>query len=292
MNIAAEPYERDMVVRNGSTTLAGTLLMPSGVGPHPAVVFVHGSGDTSRQEHHGLAAELQQAGIAGLVYDKRGVGDSTGDWEVGTFDDLAADALAGVHAVQRYPGIDPGRVGLYGQSQGGWLVPLAASRSTDVAFVIVVSAAGVNPWYQMRYYFMCASRAAGVSGVHLALRDLLFMVVSGVAIRLPPWLYPPRWGVRFGVNAYQFDPVPVWERVRQPVLAIWGAADAVVPAHGSARVIERALRHGGNHEGTIRLLPGRDHMLQPVASGNTAAGESSHIDAIVTWVRETVIRPR
>ena len=288
----AGPYERDVVVRNGSITLAGTLLMPAGAGPHPAVVFVHGSGDASRQENHWLAAELQQAGIAALIYDKRGAGSSTGDWVVSTFDDLAADALAGVRAVQGYPGIDPEHVGLYGQSQGGWIVPLAASHSADVAFVIVVSAAGVNPRYQMRYLFMCMSRAAGVSGVHLALRDLLYMLVTGVFIKLPPWLYPRRWGLKAGQEIYQFDPMPVWERVRQPVLAIWGAADAVVPAHGSARVIERALRRGGNREVTIRLLPGRDHILQLVASGNRVEGESSYSDTIVAWICETVTRPR
>ena len=85
--------------------------------------------------------------------------------------------------------------------------------------------------------------------MRLALRDLVYMVESGVAIRLPLWLHPTRNGWRFGVGCYLFDPIPVWECVRQPVLAIWGAADAVVPARGSARVIERALRRAG----TVRL---------------------------------------
>ena len=84
-------------------------------------------------------------GVAALAYDKRGVNESTGDFRIVSFTDLAADGLAAVAVVKARTDIDPGRIGVWGMSQGGWLGPLAASQSKDVAFVIAVSAQGCRP---------------------------------------------------------------------------------------------------------------------------------------------------
>jgi len=133
-------------------TLAGTLYMPNGAGPHPAVVLFHGSGPAGRLDvpaqwfaHHGVAA---------LTYDKRGVGESTGNWHDVAFMTLCDDGLAAIQLLKARPDIDKKRIGVWGLSQGGWLAPLAASRSNDIAFVIAVSGPGVSPGEQMIFFYL------------------------------------------------------------------------------------------------------------------------------------------
>ena len=150
--------------QNGDVSLAGTLVLPRSRGPHPAVVFVHGSGRQTRDYYRTFADHFAKRGIAGLAYDKRGVGESTGEFPhdtVSSFSDLADDALEGLAFLQSRQDIDPGRVGLWGASQGGWLGPLAASRSDKVAFVICVSGAGVDADTQMNFAIPNLLRAEG-----------------------------------------------------------------------------------------------------------------------------------
>src|SRR5215207_1483547 len=141
---ASSPYaEREITFRGGDATLAGTLLLPNAEGRVPAVVFLHGSGPEGRWASRFLATRLAAQGIASLVFDKRGVGSSTGDWRTATPDVLAGDAVAAVARLLEEPRIDPARIGIHGHSQGGTLAPMVAARSPRVAFVVASAAAGV-----------------------------------------------------------------------------------------------------------------------------------------------------
>lgn len=150
---ADKPYETEQVSwRSGDLTIRGTLLMPRGEGSHPAVVFVHGSGAATRSslmaqpeiQGESVAESFAGVGIAALVYDKRGSGESTGEHAY-AYEDMAKDALGGVRLLRGRNDVDPGKVGLWGISEGGWIVPMAASRSEEVAFCVVVSASGFSP---------------------------------------------------------------------------------------------------------------------------------------------------
>ncbi len=113
--------------------------MPArGPGRHGAVVLVHGSGPETRWgTSRYIADRLARAGIAALIYDKRGSGASGGDWRTASFEDLARDALAGVDLLDARPGIDPARIGIHGHSQGGVIGPLAATLAPGkIAFVV------------------------------------------------------------------------------------------------------------------------------------------------------------
>jgi pimeloyl-ACP methyl ester carboxylesterase len=125
--------------------LTGTLIAPSVGGRHPAIVLVHGSGAENRAYMLPWARFLIRHGIAVLGYDKRGVGESTGDWNAATYEDLAGDAVAAVEYLKTRRDIDAAQIGLLGISQAGWIMPLAAVRSKDVAFLISISGAGVTP---------------------------------------------------------------------------------------------------------------------------------------------------
>jgi dipeptidyl aminopeptidase/acylaminoacyl peptidase len=118
-------YKQEIVTfKNESTTLTGILITPSTNGPHPAAVYIEGSGDRTSDDACCGNPEIRSVlarGVAFLLYDKRGTGASTGDWRTSSFQDLANDALAGVSLLKRRRDINPKQIGLIGSSQGGGL---------------------------------------------------------------------------------------------------------------------------------------------------------------------------
>lgn len=145
------PYSsEDTTFTNGDITLSGTLTVPEGDGPFPAVVLLSGSGPQNRNEevfgHRPflvIADYLSRRGVAVLRYDDRGVGGSTGSTSQSTTADFAGDALAAVELLRADKRIAPDRVGLLGHSEGALVAPLAASESKDVAFIILLAAPAV-----------------------------------------------------------------------------------------------------------------------------------------------------
>ena len=149
---------REEIVSFGSqgAELSGTLLLPTGGGRRPGVVSLHGSGREDRSYNLRLGRHFADAGIAWLAYDKRGVGESTGDWfhladRPRSFHILAEDALAGLCFLSEWNEIDEGRVGLWGASQGGYVGVLATALCEKVAYLICVSTPGVDTDRQMAY---------------------------------------------------------------------------------------------------------------------------------------------
>ena len=143
---SSRPQTGRVTFQNGEVTLAGNLFIPAGEGPFPAVVLVHSAGKTTSEDLKVLSFFFVQHGFAALTYDKRGVGESTGTYKMvdvkngeSVLDELAGDALAGVKFLKNHDQIDPNRIGFFGVSQAGWIAPLAASKSPDVAFIVLYS---------------------------------------------------------------------------------------------------------------------------------------------------------
>lgn len=303
--------ETDLTFRNGEVTLAGTLMVPAGGGRHPAMVLVHGSGPLDRRAILPFANFLVRRGIALFGYDKRGVGGSTGDWRAASFDELAADALAAVELLRARDDIDPERVGLFGVSQGGWIGPLAASRSPHVSFVVSVSGPGTTPGVQNLDHLENEMRAEGVSepGIAdaLALTRLMHayartgegwdQVEAAVAkAQGTDWFFPElvapqgHWSYGFLRRVIDYDPVPALKRVRCPVLAIFGGLDLLVPAGKNRAVWESALKAAGNRDDSIRLFPAGDHLLWEAGKGTMREMPGlkrfvpGYAEAITEWV--------
>jgi uncharacterized protein len=277
-----DPLYREEAVRfsSGDATLSGTLLLPTGDGPHPAVALAHGAGPVRRQDLLWLeASHLARRGVAALVYDKRGVGESTGDYASATFDDLTADLLAAVAVLTDHPAIDRDRVGVTGFSQGGWLVAKAAQATDDIAFAVAYSPSGVTPADQQAWLHGSMLVARGFDQRTMTVADRvdrmlyssLDLVEAGV---IPPMPHVP--GFWFHALELHMDSAAVWEGVRQPVLAVWGELDCQVPAHDSARVFTETLRRGGNSDATIVLVPGGDHSFTLVAGCGYETGLADH----------------
>jgi uncharacterized protein len=261
----SEPYtEHEVTFANGDVGLAGTLLVPSGTGPHPGVAIVHGAEWATRETYRLLATHYARRGVAVLIYDKRGTGDSEGDVASATFDDLTADALAGHALLAAQPEVDPSRVGLAGFSQGGWIGALAARATDDVAFVVAYSASGFSPGDQHAWLYgsMLTVRGFGPRPIAAAARFQKTLYSTTDLIdrgHIEPFPHVP--GFWFHALDHRLATAPLWEQVRQPVLGLWGAADCQVPAHDSARIIRGALERGGNTHYSLRVLDGADHGL-------------------------------
>ncbi|MGH8028555.1 MAG: alpha/beta hydrolase family protein, partial [Arenimonas sp.] len=176
---------QDVVFHNGDVELHGQLSIPAGHGPHPAVVLVHGSGAATR--NIGFFTSLyERLGIATLSFDKRGAGESTGNWKSAPFTDLAGDVLAGVALLKARADIDGRRIGLDGSSQGGWVGSIAASQSPDVAWLQVRVGSGVSVAENMLYEDIAAMRDLGLDAAQTAEvvafdRELYTLAMSGGA---------------------------------------------------------------------------------------------------------------
>ncbi|MDQ2764617.1 MAG: alpha/beta fold hydrolase, partial [Pseudomonadota bacterium] len=142
------PYDAiNVSVPSGAATLAGTLTLPKGEGPFPAVVMIAGSGPQNRDEtveghriFFVIADRLTRRGIAVLRYDKRGVGKSTGSFSTATQRDFTADATTALQWIRQQPRIDAARVGLLGHSEGAEIAPAVADADRHVAFTVLLSA--------------------------------------------------------------------------------------------------------------------------------------------------------
>ena len=157
------PYKREEVrFRNGDVTLSGSLLIPPIKGRHPAVVLIHGSSTPSRNDFRFYGDRFVRRGIAALIYDKRAGADLSGASRV-DLRDLAADALAAVELLKKRDDIDARQIGLWGHSEGGWVAPIAAAQSKDVAFVISFSGPGVTYAEVNKYADATRLRARGFS---------------------------------------------------------------------------------------------------------------------------------
>jgi pimeloyl-ACP methyl ester carboxylesterase len=280
--VATPPLEKEEITfANGPVTLSGTVLYPSGQGPFPAVVFLHGSGAEGRWASRYLANEFVRHGVAALIYDKRGVGGSTGDWQKAGFEELAGDASAAVEALRARPRIAPGRVGIFGHSQGGTIAPWVASGNPHVAFVVGSAAPGLSMADTEIYSVSNLVRAGDMAAAERQLAERYVRAIVATAfggapradleaawrdVRDRPWAFAPPpesdfyWS--FSRRIASYDPAAYWRRVTVPVLLIYGLADERVPPRASAaRIAEAYLgSHGSRLE--VMFFPDGDHTFR------------------------------
>lgn len=294
------PYEaRDVVVDNraANVKLAGTLTVPPGDGPHPAVLLVTGSGAQDRDEtifdHKPflvLADHLARHGIATLRLDDRGVGGSGGDPKTSTTADFVGDALAAVAFLRAQSGIDSARIGILGHSEGAIVAPAAAAASKDVAFIVMLAGTGVPGSEILLDQTETFARAAGKSDADvermLASQRELFAAVRSTtddeqlrALLLPLLAKHPEIGEK-NVDAelavllspwyrhfVAYDPAASLRKLKLPVLVLNGELDRQVDAELNVPAIVKALKKAGNRRVTVHRLAGINHLFQHAKTG-------------------------
>jgi hypothetical protein len=273
--------------------LAGTLTLPRGQGPFPAVVLLSGSGPQDRDEavfgHRPFLVwsdHLTRLGIAVLRYDDRGVGKSGGKFADATTADFADDAEAALEFLKRRSEIDPKRIGLVGHSEGGIIAPMVAARRADVAFLVLLAGSGVTGEQLLYRQGELLGRAAGASRQQLdEQRRMQEKTFAGP--NQPAWL-------RFFLT---YDPAPALRKVTCPVLAMNGELDRQVDPDQNLPAIEAALKAGGNTGVRIVKLPKLNHLFQTVQTGalsEYAATEETLAPAALKtasdWIRSIIYK--
>ena len=278
--------EQDVSFDNDDVSLEGTLSIPEGDGPHPAVVIAHSSGGGLRDEpYYRFHADwFARSNVATLRFDRRGSGASTGSFETADFGELADDLLAGVSRLRQRDDIDRGRIGVWGHSQGGWVGPEAASRSDDVAFCVIVAGTAVSPAEQMCFYTRNELEKQGYDDVAIEnaveLRTSIDEYYRGNVSRRrllaaieekeqEPWCTTSPADIPNDVTGtkwyheFDYDPVPTLESVTQPTLVVCGGSDRIVPHEESIPIWRSAF--GDQRESRVRRIPNADHFLTVVS---------------------------
>lgn len=158
--------EENVTITGGVQPLQGVLAVPTtGHGPYGLVVFIHGDGPidaTHDTFYRPMWESFARAGYASLSWDKPGVNGAPGDWLDQSMQDRAEETMAAITWARTRPGIDRDRIGLWGASQAGWVLPTVAARMPDLQFVIAVSPA-INWLRQGRYNLLAELRAEHAS---------------------------------------------------------------------------------------------------------------------------------
>ncbi|MEV2242200.1 alpha/beta fold hydrolase [Micromonospora sp. NPDC049891] len=292
-----EPVSTELSFEHDGDELVGDLVRPPTPGPYPAVVFVEGSGPGGRDLGE-WPTRLAAAGFASLAYDKPGSGASTGDWTRQRLTDRAEETLAAVRALRQHPDVRADAVALIGHSQGGWVAPLAASRSDTVAAVVCVSGPGVGVLAQEEYRLRHQLPAEGFTEADVEqaltlLHEQIRRVRSGddpvrVHAAQAPWHTAPWYttlagttppSIAFLAGIADHDPTTALRSLTCPLLAIYGAEDLLVPVRESARVVATILREAGHDDHEIVVFPGADHNLR-VGTARAPGFD----ELVVTWL--------
>lgn len=272
--------EQEVEATNGDVTLRGTLALPQGAGPWPAVLLIAGSGPIDRegtvaghQFFKSLADSLARHGIASLRYDKRGTGSSSAGTGLETTDDLAADARAMFATLRRQTGIDSTRTGLLGHSEGGSIAIINAAANPQVRFAVLLATPGVkgkDMMVKQNELIVTANGQAWTPALAADVEQIFTLIdtvanvqtltaqLQAVAQRLPmlrrqmPVLTSPWYR-----HMVQSDPTASLQRIACPVLALSGEWDCQVDCEQNLGAIERLVKRV-----TVRRYGHMNHMMQ------------------------------
>jgi len=302
---ARAPFDEiDLTFPGGAedVTLAGTLTLPKGPGPHPVVVLVSGSGPQDRnstifgqQPFLAIAQYLTPRGIAVLRYDDRGVARSTGDHATATTDDFADDAAAAIEMLRQRADLAPGRIGVIGHSEGGVIGSLLVASDRVPGPVVMLGGTFIDGATILRDQTriligeggeVTPEQKAKILEAHKAFTDSLNSGEADEVIleRAAELVFSQAMG-RIGlaqsrlIAASQFemlaspwmrrfvglDPAPLAAKSRVPILALFGSKDfQVTPALNEGPAREALAKVPGSR---VVVIEGKNHMFQNATTG-------------------------
>lgn len=313
------PYhEEEVSYKNkaADVTLAGTLTLPENKHPVAAVLLIAGHGPNDRdytlmghKRFRVLAEHLTQCGVAVLRFDKRGVGKSTGKYKTATSRDFADDVAAGLAYLKTRKEIDSSKIGLIGHSEGGMISCMIASKSTEIAFVILLAGVVQTAIDDLVTQTAQQLRADGARSELLALdrtmRTEMFTIIqqeSNAEIakeklqklfhdycdHLPESIRLESASIPFAITKEKIDgmisvfnspwyryfltckPEDMLNNIKVSMLALYGDKDWITSSQQSIAVITKECKESGNQDCTVLEIPNINHTFQTCATGAMA----------------------
>lgn len=271
---------------SGHFEIVGDLHIPDPGKKQPVVIFVHGDGPARRSPSRApnrIMKSFLEIGFACFYYDKPGYGESTGKFTSGKlFEERSSILVEAVNVLKNHPLIDPNRIGLWGISQAGWVMPKALAKTKDISFMIAISCAGSDGVEQSAYLvekqILCegydvaeAKKArqyyrqrAHAKTYEEYLEAAEFLAQNQVVSSFLEWggiLSEDRFSPRTPSNEGFFNPMTLIEKTSIPVLAIFGEKDTQVDPFQAAEAYKKALKKAGNPFNQVKLFPEADHGI-------------------------------
>ncbi|NET34957.1 MAG: alpha/beta hydrolase [Cyanothece sp. SIO1E1] len=316
VKVSFDYSEEGIEVRNGEVTIRGTLVLPRGKQKAPLVAFAHGSGPASRWWGMYWAHEFAKMGIASFLHDKRGCGESSGNWMKSSLDDLASDIESSLSLLKDHPRIDSTKMGIYGVSQGAWVATKIGARNPELSFLIGNSGGGISPYEKEMLSYENNMRHAGIEergiqeGLALVEEYMTYLRTANHRQQLKAKLEAAADQAWYPILGLQHilvseDNVPNWqwvatyrtekdiEQLDMPILLLFGDHDHIIPVERSMSSWQEWLSKGGNQQVEFKVFPGAGHGLR--LGGHHASGfpkyPQDHIEIISAWFRKSGIIP-
>jgi pimeloyl-ACP methyl ester carboxylesterase len=310
-------YTREVIrFESRQFKVVGDLHLPDPGKRQPVIIWVHGDGP-ARRSLSGMPNLIMKSfldtGFACFYYDKPGYGESTGEFSRGKlFEERAAILIDAVKALKNHPAVDPAQIGLWGISQAGWVMPLAAAATEDIAFMIAISCAGTDSLEQSAYLVekqvLCegygeeeAKKVRQYYSQRARARNYEEYLEAAEYLDKNPVISAMRWG---GIKSEeQFSPMPEnhqifynpmadVEKMTIPVLAVYGDRDTQVDPFQAKNAYEQALKKGGHPLSRVEIFRGADHgiilsktgCLKEQRERRSAEYAPGYVDLMVIWL--------
>jgi len=316
---------KEITFYSGDFKIAGELKLPDGIAPHPVILFVHGDGPNSRNSggsYPPVMERMLHAGYATFAWDKPGTGESTGQFNQShLLEQRSQIVLDAVRVLKNRPDVDSSRIGMWGISQAGYVMPMVLLKSNDIAFMIAVSCPGGPGVDQGAYLVARQAVCEGLPEEDVKQVEYLLSAIErvrsyeeyvrykeqlksysalnslkelGFNMRIKP---AEEWHADDLGGNYYWDPMQVISRTTIPVLALFGEKDTQVDPFQGMQAYKNALEHAGNKNFRIELIPGVDHCMIVTKSGclkeiinrnrkERLAYEPVFLEIIENWLNE------
>jgi pimeloyl-ACP methyl ester carboxylesterase len=285
----------EITFQSGEFSLVGDLRLPEGTGPFPVVLFVHGDAEGANRTFFGMYLPIMErmlrAGYAVFSWDNPGAGESSGKTDRPQITQQQAQIVTdAIEAMKAYPGIDPGRIGLWGVSMAGYVMPRVLMASDDVAFMICQSCGSMSGNDEFVFLTVAQGYCGGVPEEsagqlevllaeldeartfdtyegYLHYREVLDELAALGSVTMPSSITSEAGWLQNDPESPVWSPVHVFEQVRIPVLVIWGERDTKIDPIRAAHAYRDALEQAGNSNYRVEVIPGADHILTPSETG-------------------------